>query len=48
MLALVPNPLALLLFLRIFMSQACCLEIHVNTVMRDADFKHLSYSNLLD
>jgi hypothetical protein len=46
MLALVPNPLASLLFLRIFMSQSRCFEIHVNTVMGDADLKHLSYRDL--
>ena len=46
MLALVPNPFASLLFLRIFMSQARCFEIHVNAVMGDADLKHLSYRDL--
>jgi hypothetical protein len=46
MLAFVPNPLASLLFLRVFMSQARCLEIHVNAVMGDADLKHFSYRDL--
>jgi ABC-type arginine transport system ATPase subunit len=46
MLAFVSNPLMVRLFLRIFMSQICRLEMHVNAVMGDADLKHLSYSDL--
>jgi hypothetical protein len=46
MLPFVSNPLASLLFLGIFMSQACRFKIHVNTIMGDANLKHFSYSNL--
>src|SRR5512137_1881236 len=45
-LSFVSNPFAALLFLWIFMSQARSLEIHVNTIMRDARLKHFSNNDL--
>ena len=45
MLSFVSNPFTSPFFLGIFMGQAGCLKIHVNTIMGDTGLKHFSYND---